>query len=125
MNNLEVDSPDMIDVLPAEYYDYSDAKLLGVISHLVKNTRTLANQLDATRPDVAKALDLVLDGIKTPNIEFEIDDVHEAGVVGGIVIALDRITNKFMVVDTNENQLIAENKAMTNKEILKTIEKLK
>jgi len=114
MSDINIDTPEMIDVLPSEYYDYSEAKLLGVIAHLVKNTRTLANTLDTSRPDVAGSFDQILDGVKEPNIEFNVKEINEAGSVGNVNVYMNRITGKFIISDKTTGDMLSSAKPMNN-----------
>lgn len=110
--------------IPIEMCDYNDAQLLDVIDHLLKSLRTLANTLDGSRPDVAQVIDAMID---YPEQDVEMDDlkqISESSTNGAQIITLDRRLNKFIILNAETGEIIAEAPAMDDRAAEKKMRKL-
>jgi hypothetical protein len=118
MNNSITQNQNISQAIPLEYCDYNDTQLLAVIEHLISGMRTVANSLDSSRPDVAVALDSIIDY----NGIVELDEVKQCYDVAmpndTHIIILDRIAHKFILTDLN-GTVIEETPALTIEAALK------
>lgn len=110
--------------IPLEMCDYTDAQLVDVIAHLLKSFRTLANTLDESRPDVAQAIDAIIDN-PDKDVEIDVKQVSDSGLVGGKIITLDRRLNKFLALNADTGEIIADAPAMDLKSLEKKMRKMR
>lgn len=108
--------------IPIEWCDFSDDKLISLLESLVGNIQTLASSLDASRPDIALALDMIIDTLN-PNPDFIIKHTNMAGCIGNQMIIADRTDRMFKVYDRKTGELLTKFGMLTKEQIANKLDK--